>query len=70
MYKSVPFKYNFFYIENMSQEQIVVQDNKLIEMNPTEIVKISVGELTAPVQLKMYFMTYLLIQKEMKKQIS
>ena len=33
----------------MSQEEIIVQDNKLIEMNPTEIVKISVGELTAPV---------------------
>jgi hypothetical protein len=33
----------------MSKGEIVVQDNKLIEMNPTEIVKISIGDLTAPV---------------------
>ena len=33
----------------MSQGEIVIQDNKLIQMNPTEIVKISVGDLTAPV---------------------
>lgn len=33
----------------MSQGDIVIQDNKLIQMNPTEIIKISVGDLTAPV---------------------
>ena len=33
----------------MSKGEIIIQDNKLIEMNPTEIVKISVGDLTAPV---------------------
>lgn len=33
----------------MSKGEIVVQDNQLIQMNPTEIVKISVGDLTAPV---------------------
>jgi len=48
----------------MSQGDITIQDNTSIQMNPTEIVKISVGDLTAPVATSVELSKLAIIVKE------
>jgi len=58
------FKYIGFLYQNMSKGEIVVSKPQLIQMKPTEIVEISIGDLSAPIATAIELQKLAIIQKQ------
>jgi len=58
------FIYICFYYQTMSKGEIVLSNASLIKMRPTEIVQISLGDLTAPVATGIELQKLAIIQKD------